>query len=778
MEPHGQKSSKPEPVNYAAEQHCVLCRHKVHLYQDPDQVESSDKSRNIENWETAVRVLGYVDPQISGNADIAPHVFCLELHIISLNEVYRVNPNMRIRLKPCGFAHTAGPVFFVHSACRELAQMLEAKPSYADLYNLGLQLCETMPRDCFETPKLRQLASFASASDLADSEWKTLLLGCAKLPTELQCKLLEYVSANRAIFSWLTGLKNCSLGLMSPRAVLPHPDSVSDLADNSKPKAAYLYASFVNIFGADYLRHVEVLNAPIRCDDLKGRRACIKANIDQICSMEIILGLIGVSAIRFHLTDGFKTSWLGSTVQGWRCGPLEVTLRDINLLKNGHKNILKQLIDIHVFHRTKRSQGIPVFWDVDRDLPGSGEAFLAAHSKYYAPQFRVLHGFQPQAMCSCLPLRENGVPVRGITVYACDRGTNSVIVHTRSSDVEVSAPGRRGTPTSFYFRQGEEIVTMGMVGARHSDRLGPYLVFKTNQQRLMFFGPPLGLQDKLSEYVSMIPHHLKQGCAVSGLIVDILSKEDKRLTAFGAHCESRQNTGVAGGKAPLPECQIRLPVVPKVVVDNWYPYLHVVKVTRASLAQVEQLRVQQRLVMPTGDLRCAGLFIRHTDGSVETLGCWDGSSTAPSNLIYDSETDGKLCRLVFHLRARATVYHRNAASYYMSNIVAHTDCPQGQRVIERPKYIIDDEEFEIEEMEHEEIEDEEMEDEEMDDEEMDDEETAELGLPDQKVDLDMTSEHPFITWCFTNKFDHIDTKDAKTVDIKLQQRNGGLNKIR
>lgn len=103
------------------------------------------------------------------------------------------------------------------------------------------------------------------------------------------------------------------------------------------------------------------------------------------------------------------------------------------------------------------------------------------------PHSRVLNSFTAQAMCSYLPLRENGVPVKGITVYACSKGTNSVIVHTRSSDLEVSATGRRGPPTSFYFRDGEEIVTMGLAAFDdytdqsfddYMDQSGPYLMVR------------------------------------------------------------------------------------------------------------------------------------------------------------------------------------------------------------------------------------------------------------------------------------------------------------
>jgi hypothetical protein len=247
----------------------------------------------------------------------------------------------------------------------------------------------------------------------------------------------------------------------------------------------------------------------------------------------------------------------------------------------------------------------------------------------------------------------------------------------------------------------------------------------------MFFGPLLSLENGPVTYVSLIPKHLKQGCAVAGLIVNTLFKIENKLTIFGAHCESRQNLGVAGEIAPLPESRVSFPAVPKILKDSWWP--NPVKVTRASLTKVKQLRIQRRLIWPDNDLRCAGLLIHHTDGSIETLGCWDGSVTTPSNLIFDSETDGELRRLVFHLKFRNSVGNCNKISYYMSNIVAHTDRPLQRQVVEEVKYIIDDQEFEFEEME----------DGEMEDEETEGEEAEEIVYPPEKqLDWDVSSLHP------------------------------------
>ncbi|UKZ60462.1 uncharacterized protein TrAtP1_001740 [Trichoderma atroviride] len=766
-----------DPIDYAAEQHCVLCRNKVLFYSSTcSEFDDEIDLENVENWETAVLALGFTDPKTSGNADTTPHVFCFEAHMVFLDSVYWADSNMRVCIKPCGTPNTAGPVFFVHSACRELAQMSESKPSYADLYNLGLQLRETMPRDCFKALNPEYLASFASGGTIAGSEWKMFLLKCAQLPFEVQSRILGYASADITAFSLLTGLTTSSLGLVSSLAVSPHPDGITDLMSNFNTKTVHLCGSFNNIFGVDYLSHVEILNAPIYCDTLTRRYARIEVNINRIRNIEFTLGPVGVLALRFYSTDGSKSSWLGNAARGWRCGPIDITLEDIHLMKNGHKNVLNQLA--HAYQRqfggVKYSEELPlrVLWDVTRDLPDSGESFLGETYKEREPHFRVLKYFGPQVMCSYLPLRENGIPVKGITVYACDKGTNSVIVHTRSSDLVVSATGRRGTPTSFYFRDGEEIVTMGLAAIDDGmAQYGPYLTFKTNQQRSMFFGPPLMLYGPIARYVSLIPDRLKPGCAVAGLIVNTLLKSENKLTMFGAHCEPRQYPGITEKIASVPEWQVSHPAMPDMVMKSWFPGQ--VKVTTAELTRIKQLRAQYRRIMPHWGLRCAGLLIHHTDDSTETVGCWDGSLTTPSELIYDSETDGELYRLVFHLTFRPYLPNVNEASYYMSKIVAHTSHLREQRVVVNPSYTVDDGEFESEESNFEEMEGDEDEDE--------DEDEKEIECPAEKIfDCDIHSQKLFITWSFTRKLDHIVARDFDMryiVELDENEHDGNLRKI-
>jgi hypothetical protein len=58
MESQEQESTNMEPIRYAAEQCCVLCRNKVQFYCNQYDYDSSGDVEELENWETAVMALG------------------------------------------------------------------------------------------------------------------------------------------------------------------------------------------------------------------------------------------------------------------------------------------------------------------------------------------------------------------------------------------------------------------------------------------------------------------------------------------------------------------------------------------------------------------------------------------------------------------------------------------------------------------------------------------------------------------------------------------------
>lgn len=90
---------------------------------------------------------------------------------------------------------------------------------------------------------------------------------------------------------------------------------------------------------------------------------------------------------------------------------------------------------------------------------------------------RRLTCYPGRLMCTYLPLQVDGQYATGVTVYTSFYGTSCIITHVNGDDYVSSSPGRRGSPTSFFFQEGEEIVAIGLITIGHNDgQLGPYLL--------------------------------------------------------------------------------------------------------------------------------------------------------------------------------------------------------------------------------------------------------------------------------------------------------------
>ncbi|KAM0249386.1 hypothetical protein ACHAQJ_009061 [Trichoderma viride] len=135
-----------------------------------------------------------------------------------------------------------------------------------------------------------------------------------------------------------------------------------------------------------------------------------------------------------------------------------------------------------------------------------------------------------------------------------------------------------------------------------------------------------------------------------GLIVDQMSVINDSFKTIGVHCHPRKNAATTETITSSPERQIYIHPLPEKL--RLFPFNSGASKTMARLYNIKQLRVQKKPANdedPQAGLRYSGLWIYHTDESIDTLGPWNGSSTVPSDLIYDSETDGHLLRLIFRL---------------------------------------------------------------------------------------------------------------------------------
>ncbi|KAL7796559.1 hypothetical protein V8C37DRAFT_350856 [Trichoderma ceciliae] len=168
----------------------------------------------------------------------------------------------------------------------------------------------------------------------------------------------------------------------------------------------------------------------------------------------------------FCLTMGLSLpGWgIGGTRKGWRYGPVDVTRSDLELLKNGHKNIMKHLLIFLLgARRIRRSELCWMLCGIHITL----ERLMSPKCTNYKPPWQ-LECFPGRLMCRYLPLQLDGQHATGLKVYTSVYGTSSIVVHGRNSDYVVSPFDRRGSPTSFYFGHGEAVGTLGLGDNRPS----------------------------------------------------------------------------------------------------------------------------------------------------------------------------------------------------------------------------------------------------------------------------------------------------------------------
>ncbi|KAK0764066.1 hypothetical protein N5P37_003461, partial [Trichoderma harzianum] len=175
--------------------------------------------------------------------------------------------------------------------------------------------------------------------------------------------------------------------------------------------------------------------------------------------------------------------------------------------------------------------------------------------------------------------------------------------------------------------------------------------FKTNLNRIAYFGPAGSLTDPTIQWVSLIPDHLNGKCTVAGLIVDQMAISYNCFRTIGAHCTPKE--GVVGShKSPTSSSgqHLVLPEAPKIL--RRFGFRNFAVVSSAQLYDIKHLRVLLRDARDYDNnhmWRFGGLWILHGDGSIETIGCWDESLTKYAKTIY-KESDGQLTRVIFRSR--------------------------------------------------------------------------------------------------------------------------------
>ncbi|KAK5991885.1 hypothetical protein PT974_05272 [Cladobotryum mycophilum] len=93
--------------------------------------------------------------------------------------------------------------------------------------------------------------------------------------------------------------------------------------------------------------------------------------------------------------------------------------------------------------------------------------------------------------------------------------------------------------------------------------------------------------------------------------------------------------------------------------------------TMARMSDIKRLTVQKVVVEGSeskDEMRCSGMCVYHTDGSIDTLGQWEGSLMRTSDCIYDASLDGSLFGIEFRMARGKIRESKPNTQYYMANI--------------------------------------------------------------------------------------------------------------
>lgn len=398
--------------------------------------------------------------------------------------------------------------YFAHQACCKVVALLQRKLACRELYSLAVQTCELLPRDCWGQERSWHLASLAGTIETGivntqNTRLGSCLLKCAKLPPEMQNYILKYVQGASLVSCLMTAIHTSTASRCHSLATIHSHPGVKSLLPADHVDIAHVCASFVTLFGRPYLAALEIFHK--ECHGDAANQRCLEIRINAVRRVEFITGMHGISAIRFYLRDGSVSDWLGDTRRGWRSRPIEVTRSDIYFPKHvrallnhwrdaalfsaltysrnkqGQKAVVERFAEL--FAARPENAPLQVLWDATWTPSKHGVPFVAQSVRNrLAEQSGCFPG---RPMCRYMPLQLDGQYARGITVYTTCFGISCIVVHRNDTHQAVPTPHRRGLPTTFYFREGERVVTLGLVitGYANSQR-GPFLMVRSPHQTL------------------------------------------------------------------------------------------------------------------------------------------------------------------------------------------------------------------------------------------------------------------------------------------------------
>ncbi|KLU90714.1 hypothetical protein MAPG_10566 [Magnaporthiopsis poae ATCC 64411] len=526
------------------------------------------------------------------------------------------------------------PLFFAHRDCWKVARRRHRGLPASQLYRFAQATQPILQHpDLGSGCESRPPVALLSQTDLETQPDDNIFSQCHRLlPPELLGEVVRHLvggSRNNLAMSLAMATQTSSalLGLVPPNPT-PSVTAVNLLPQGTAviPRNGRIRAPTIELFGRDYLSRLEFVPDADHVAHRPDDRAVLSVRVQPhlISGARFILGMHGLRAVCFILQDGSTTAWLGEPdgdgcchghVAGPDLGRFQVLQDDLKVVR------VDYLPHMDAYSRQDPSPPSKALWDVDPD----SSQFKLATTKRIADcswfPVQVLHypGWRP---CCYLPLIGSlggGGDATGLTVHCFQTGgTSAITVHYETGASRTSGDKTRGLP--LYFNLGpSERVDFVAVGAPECIE-DPCLMVGTNRGRSAFFGPCY------NRYNGLLKWTVAASEPVAGLIVDPLA---------GVGSSVLKNVGAATAATSQPACHRRgPPALPAFWgrANDRRPFTDIYSLFTS--ARVFSPNGVRRLRARTIGERYTGLCLHHADGTIESLGQWDGS-------VEDGDEHGK-----------------------------------------------------------------------------------------------------------------------------------------
>ncbi|KAI9170866.1 hypothetical protein HJFPF1_00341 [Paramyrothecium foliicola] len=520
------------------------------------------------------------------------------------------------------------PSVMAHVSCWKLVRKLHPDTTFTKLYKLALRLLPILPRKARGETKPFDAVSFLQPEQ-NQSESDELISRCSRLPPELQRNILNQLPPC-IVRSMLTTfyVAQTFVPLLTAEPKLGAEVFTIPRTGYAESAVVKFRASTVNILGFHYLRDLHVTEE----DGVEESTAhCIPVKIAEIRSARFVLGVHGISAIRFGYGDGSSSPWLGEMseglhgiVRGDATTPLSVMHDGIKVIRLGFERLSSERTSVWPNR---------AIWDTNPELLEDCELQLitfdrnAVHLSRY-PGWRI---------CRYLSLEDGPEYATGLTVYVAKTSILGIAVHgkipRKFGDCSENKYAQ-STPQHFALQPGERIRSLWVHTLIHHQAAftNPLLFVVTDRDRSAFLGPQREIHSTWAEWTRITPDNMG---VVRGLFFDVHCEGIFGLNTYGVAVTYPKSNPGPGDQLAQPE------VLTTATASAFLREHDKGLVTIASLGNISTIHLRT-----VGD-RCKAMYIKYSDEASVALGRWDPTVTEGIVELYDYVKHGQLQSIGF-----------------------------------------------------------------------------------------------------------------------------------